>query len=110
MRRPRRLTVPGAMAISVVVAALVVFWSLATISLSPPGVKPRHLGIGAAATHVVVDAPTSLLVDQDKIDVLLSTFTKRAELYGNMIPTPPVLNLIQQRTGIAPDEIMAITR
>jgi hypothetical protein len=110
MRLPRRLTVPGAMAISAVVATLFVFWSLATISVAPPGVKARHLGIGAAATHVMIDAPTSLLVEQDKIDVLLSTFTKRAELYGNMIPTPPVLELLQQHTGIAPDQVNAITR
>lgn len=110
MRLPRRLTVPGAMAISAVVASLFVFWSLATISVAPPGVKARHLGIGAAATHVIVDAPTSLLVEQDKIDVLLSTFTKRAELYGNMIPTPPVLELLQQHTGIAPGQVNAITR
>ncbi len=111
MASPRRLSVRAALAISVVVATVVAFLSVATVSFSPaPKLEMRHMKIGAAATHVAVDAPTSLLVDQDKIDVLLSTFTKRAELYGTMVPTPPVLALIGQRSGIAPDDIMATTR
>jgi hypothetical protein len=109
-RLPRRLTTAGAVAISAVVATLVAFFSIATISLVPPKIEARHMQIGAASAHLLVDAPTSLIVDQEALDVQLSTYTKRAELLGNLIPTPPVQAHISRLMGVPADQIMAITR
>lgn len=109
-RLPHRLTTTAAVAISLVVATLVAFWSLATVSLLPPKIEARHMQVGAAATHVVVDAPTSLIADQDSLDIRLTTYARRAELYSNLIPTPPVLTRIGRRIGVPTDQIAAITR
>ena len=43
---PRRMTLPGALAISALIAAFFAVWSVYTISLLPPGIEARKLAIG----------------------------------------------------------------
>jgi hypothetical protein len=107
---PRRLTVWGALTISLAVATVLAISTVTTISLAPPSIHKRHMAVSAAAAHVMIDAPSSLIVDQDQIDVLLATYSKRAELYGSMLQTPPLLDMVAQRAGVRADQIMAITR
>ena len=44
--------------------------------------------IGAAATHVLLDAPTSVVVDQDLRTTNFASLVNRATLYGELIATP----------------------
>jgi hypothetical protein len=106
---PRRMTVPVAMAISAVIALFCAFWSVNTISLAPPKVQPRHMQIGAAATHVLLDAPTSLVVDQTR-NANFDSLVNRATLYGELVDTLPVREIIGRRIGVAPDRIAGTTR
>ena len=109
-RVPRRLTVPGAVAISAVLALFLAFWSVNKVSLAPPKLEPRHMQIGAAATHVLLDANTSLVVDQDLRTTNLQGLVSRATLYGDLLATPTLRGMIGKRIGVPPDQIASVSR
>jgi hypothetical protein len=50
-------------AVSIALALFAAVWSVQKISLSPPGLSPRSLEMATASTHVLVDTPTSAMVD-----------------------------------------------
>jgi len=102
--------VPGALAISALVALFLAFWSVNEVSLAPPKIQPRHMQIGAAATHVLLDAHTSLVVDQDLRTTNFDALVSRATLYGDLIATPTVREMIGKRIGVPPDQIAAVSR
>jgi len=79
------------------------------ISLFPPGLKTRSLMIAAASTEVLVDTPTSLVLDlrQDTHDV--QALTDRAVLIGNVLASAPVLSFIERRAGLPQGVIKAET-
>jgi hypothetical protein len=107
---PRRLTVPGAIAISAAVALFFAFWSVNQVSLAPPKVQPRQMQIGAAATHLLLDAHTSLVVDQNLRTTNFEALTSRATLYADLIATPTMRGLIGKRIGVPADQIAAVSR
>ena len=98
------------MAISALVALFFAFWSINHVSLAPPGFHPRQMQEGAAAVHVLLDAPTSLIVDQDLRTTNFDSLTARATLYGDLIATPTVRELIARRIGVPADQIAATAR
>jgi hypothetical protein len=98
------------MAISFAVAVLCAFWSVSAISLSPPGVKPRQMTIGAAATHVMLDSPRSMIGDAEAIWTEYPGFVKRATLFGSLMGSAPVRERIGERIGVPGDRIAAISR
>ena len=64
-------------------AALVLsVWSVANISLIPPGLSPRSLEMATATTQVVVDTPKSALIDIRQNTYSLDGLTNRALLLG----------------------------
>jgi hypothetical protein len=79
------------------------------ISLLPPALGARSIELAAASTQVLVDTPTSLVLDlgQDTNDI--EALTNRAVLIGNVMASPPVLTYIGRRAGIPPDAIRAVT-
>jgi hypothetical protein len=107
---PRRLTVPRAIVISALIALFFAFWSVNQISLAPPKVQPRHMQVGAASTHVLLDAPTSLIIDQDLRTTNFDALTARATLYSEVIATPTLREMIGRRIGVPADQIAAISR
>jgi hypothetical protein len=107
---PRRLTVPRAIAISVLVALFFAFWSVNHISLAPPGVHPRQMQQGAAAVHVLLDAPTSLVVDENVRTTNYEALTSRATLYGDIIASAALRDMIGKRIGVPADRITAVSR
>jgi hypothetical protein len=110
LRLPRRLTLKVAAVISLAIALFCAFWSVCTISLSPPGFERRHLEIGAATTHVMFDSERSLIVDPRGMYLDFPTFVKRAALYGDVLASRPVRELIGERIGVPGEQIAAITR
>jgi hypothetical protein len=98
-----------AVAVSALIAVGCAFWSAYTIGLAPPKLQARHMQIGAAATHVLLDAPTSLVVDQTR-NTNLDSLVSRATLYGSLIATPPVRDIIGRRIGVAPERIAGVAR
>jgi hypothetical protein len=98
------------MAISAVIATFCAIWSAFTISFMPPGIAKRHTQVGAAATHLMLDAQTSLVVDQNPRNTNFDALFNRAALYGDLIATPPVRELIGRRIGVPADQISAVAR
>jgi hypothetical protein len=104
------MTVPVAMAISAVIALFCAFWSVNTISLAPPKVQPRQMQVATAATHVLLDAKQSLATDPNEHSTSFAALVSRATLYGELIASPEVRDLVAKRIGVAPDQISAVSR
>ena len=82
-------------------------WSLYSVSLFPPGAKPRSYEIGTASARILVDTPKSTAVDANADPNALGSLTSRANLLGSIIASPPVREIIARRAGIDPGQIEA---
>jgi hypothetical protein len=69
-----------------------------------------NLVVGGAVTHVLVDDPDVSILDRSAVTQDVSTLQKRAELYGRLMTTPPVLELIAKRAGVPADQISGLAR
>ncbi len=98
------------LAISFAVAFACAIWSVCQVSLLPPDVRPRHIEVAAASTHVVVDADRSFVLDHRAGIVDFTSLTYRTELYGNLMATPLVLESIGRKLGVPAEDIAASTR
>lgn len=83
---------------------LVAVWSVAKVSLFPPGLTPRALEVATASTQVVVDTPRSTLLDLRQ-DNYLETLTNRAVLLGNVMAIGKVRASIARRARIPADAL-----
>jgi hypothetical protein len=88
--------------VSVAIAAFVAVWSVADISLAPPGLKPRALDIASAETQVVVDTPYSTVVDLRQGVDDIQPLQERSLLIGTLMSTSDVRANIARRAHIAP--------
>ena len=66
------------------------------------------LVVATATTHLMVDDPDASIVDRAALLQNVSTLQKRAELYGRLMTTPPVLAAIGKRAGVPPTEISGV--
>jgi hypothetical protein len=87
----------------VALAALAALWSIAEISLTPPGIEPRVVEIASASTRAVVDSPTSAVLDLDIPTTNLEGMTNRGVLVGNMIASEPVRGYVARRADVKPE-------
>ena len=69
-----------------------------------------NLTVAAATTHVMIDDPDLSIVDRRALPQDVATLQKRAELYGRMMVTTPVLEAIGKRAGLPPDQIAGVGR
>jgi hypothetical protein len=110
-RFPRRLSVAGALAISTLVGLFFAVNSMYSISLgAPPKLKPRTVSVALAATHVLVDAPHSLITNPKAGAGDFEAYSKRATLYSDLIDSPPARALIAQRAGIPLEQLTTRSR
>ena len=82
-------------AIVIVVALVAATWSVAKISLLPPKLSPRSLEMATATTHVIVDTPTSSVLDLREDTGSFQAMTQRAILLGNVIANGAVRQAIR---------------
>jgi hypothetical protein len=94
------------MVLSLAIALLAAVWSVQKISLFPPSLEPRSLEMATASTHVVVDTPTSALVDLRQDTYSLDGLTNRAVLLGNVISATRVREGIARRAGIPVERLV----
>jgi hypothetical protein len=97
----------GGVAACLAFAVLMSLWSLYHLSVFPPGLKARHLQIGAAATTVLVDAPKSKVVDLRANTQDLQSLTTRADLLSNVMASSPVRLFIARRAGVPINQVVA---
>lgn len=92
-------------AIVIVVALVAATWSVAKISLLPPKLSPRSLEMATATTHVIVDTPTSSVLDLREDTGSFQAMTQRAILLGNVIANGAVREAIAARVHIPVDSL-----
>lgn len=93
----------GAVVACVAVALAAAVWSVARVSVVPPGLESRSLGIATATSQILVDTPKSALLDLRQSAYDLEDLTKRAVLLGNVIASDPVRDRIADRAGVPPE-------
>lgn len=106
----RRFPVVKATVASLVVGAFFAFWSLFSITLAPPSATPRKVVVATAATHVLLDAPESLITKPTAVIYDFDAYSKRAALLGNLTASPPVRDKIAGRVGLRPEELAMRSR
>src|SRR3954471_6590214 len=87
--------------VSALVALLMAIWSIYSISLMPPKLTPRSLQMATATTHVVVDTPTSSVLDLRQNSYDFDAMTQRAIVLGNVIANGSVRESIARQAGIS---------
>ena len=86
--------------ISIALALFAGLWSVQKISLSPPGLTPRSLEMATASTHVLVDSPTSAMVDLRQDTYSVDGLRNRAVVLGNVIASSQVQARIAARAHV----------
>jgi hypothetical protein len=86
--------------VSLLLALVAAVWSVQKISLFPPGLTPRSLEMATASTHVVIDTPTSTLLDLRQDTYSLDSLKNRAVLLGNVIGSTGVRQKIAHDAGL----------
>lgn len=77
-------------------------WSVYHVSPGPPWLTPRALEMATASTHVVVDTPTSTVLDLRQSTNDFESLRNRAVLLGNVIAGSTVRAAIGRRARLAP--------
>jgi hypothetical protein len=90
---------------SLAIAVFAAFWSVAKVSVLPPGVESRNLETASASTRVLVDMPKSLALDLSVQVIDIESLTNRALLVGNLIGSAPVRETISRRVGVPADRL-----
>jgi hypothetical protein len=112
-RLGRRRTVFAASALVGLVTAAI---SISTVSLTPPGLHFRVLTVGAAETHVLVDAPPSTaperppystILDFDALPQDFYMLSERADMLATLMVSESVVNEIASAAGVPADSLYA---
>jgi len=99
---------PLGIVVSALLAAFAAVWSVADISLAPPGLSPRSLEMATASTQVVVDTPYSTVLDlRQRTDDILA-LKNRAVLIGTLMASAEVRAAIGRRVGLPADSIQVV--
>ncbi len=93
------------LAASAALALVVAVWSVASISLVPPGLHSRDLKMATATTHVVVDTPKSSVLDLRQNTYDFQALTQRAVLLGNVMANGPVRAQIATQAHVPVDAL-----
>jgi hypothetical protein len=96
--------------ISAVMAVGMALTSVFSFSVLPPAAQKRQLQVAGAATHVLIDAPRSWVLDDAVKPGDFGNLAHRADLLGTLVTSEPVRRSIGQRIGVSPEEIGASTR
>jgi hypothetical protein len=88
-------------------ATVAAAWSVARISLAPPGLQLRAVRMASASTQIVVDTPQSALVDARTDTYNIDALINRAVLVGNVMATPEVRSAMAKRARI-PVELLQV--
>ncbi len=100
--------VRGWMVACAVFALVMSVWSVAHVSLNPPGLSPRSLKMASATTQVVVDMPEPTLVDLREETFRLDGLTNRALLLGNVMASPVVRADIARRAHVPFEDLQVV--
>jgi hypothetical protein len=69
-----------------------------------------NLLVATATTHLLVDDPDASIIDRRALPQDVLTLQDRAELYGRLMTTSPVLDAIGKRAGLPGNQISGVAR
>jgi hypothetical protein len=98
----------GVVLASALLATFAAVWSVASISLFPPGLKSRGEGIATAQTQVVVDTPYSAVLDLRQPTNDIDGLKNRAVLIGTLMSSTDVRGDIARRAGIPVERLHVV--
>jgi hypothetical protein len=99
--RLRKLTrLKLGLAISVALAVLAATWSVERVSLLPPGLSPRSLEMATAVTHVLIDTPSSAMIDLREDTYAVEDLKDRTIVMGNVLASSAVEARIAARAHV----------
>jgi len=99
---------PGGVLVSALLAASAAIWSVAGVSLFPPGLKPRAEEMATAETQVVVDTPYSAVLDLRQPTNDVDALKNRAVLIGTLMASTDVRADIARRASIATERLRVV--
>jgi hypothetical protein len=91
-------------------AVLIVLAMSTLVALVAAHLNTSDRQVAAAGTHVMIDYPDTSIVQRLALSQHFSGLQKRAEFYGQLMVTTPVLERIARRAGIPADQISAVAR
>lgn len=95
----------------VVVPSAVVGLVCAAVNIGAVGPAPSSdFQVAAATSHFLVDEPDPALVHRIAPPLNLPGLIRRAELFAGLMATPPVIERIGRRAGVAADQIAGANR
>jgi hypothetical protein len=95
------------LSVSLVVALVAALWSVDKISVSPPRLTPRTLEMATATTHVLIDTPSSIMIDLRQDTYSVSDLTTRGIVLGNVLASAWLEAKIAQQAGV-PAQLLRI--
>jgi hypothetical protein len=99
---------PAGIAASALLAAFAAIWSVASVSLLPPGVKSRELNMATASAQVVVDTPYSAVLDLRQGTDDIVPLKNRAVLIGTLMGSATVRADIARRAGVPTERLEVV--
>ena len=108
--RGRRRSLAAGLATCLVIATACAVWSVMSIGLLPPKLKPRAMQVSTAATHVLLDTQRSWILDELAGSSDFMALSVHGELHANLATSRPVLEIIARRANVPIDALSARTR
>jgi hypothetical protein len=96
-------------ALSILLALVAGVWSVARISVLPPGLSSRSLEIATASASVVADTPRSALLDLRQSTYDIEALNNRAVLLGTLMDSTPVRAYVAEHAGVPPAALQVVT-
>lgn len=89
--------------LSLIVSLCAAVYSVEKVSVDPPRLTSRSLEMATASTHVIIDTPTSTLIDLRQDAYSVEGLKNRAVLLGNVIASSGVQAKIAERAQVPVD-------
>src|SRR5689334_8314232 len=70
----------------------------------------KDVGVGVAATQVVIDFPQPSIVERRAWEPDVTTLVKHAELYGRLLTSELALHSVAQRAGVPANQVSGVAR
>jgi hypothetical protein len=100
LRKLSRLRV--GLVVSIALALFAATWSIERISVLPLKLAPRSLEMATAVTHVLIDTPSSAMVDLRQDTYAVDDLKDRTIVLGNVIASGSVEAKIAERAHVPP--------
>lgn len=99
---------PMGVVASALLAAFTAVWSVASVGVLPPRLKPRELDMATASVQVVVDTPDSAVLDLRQSTEDLVPLKNRAVLIGTLMASAEVRGDIARRAGVPAERLQIL--